>query len=220
MILNVIVPVKSFSEAKSRLAEILTLSQRIELSRSLLQNTIKVLQEVTIPIRNLVVSRDPEAITMADKAGFFSINENRHSNLNSAIRLAASVPELDYSTGVLILPADLPLITHTDIEGIINESSESPVVVIVPDRWKKGTNCLLVNPADLIPFSFGDRSFIQHKHLARAAGVKIKVIQNAHMAIDLDTPEDLKFILDQDTSKSKFHQFLEQFITEKRGEYV
>jgi 2-phospho-L-lactate guanylyltransferase (CobY/MobA/RfbA family) len=48
--LNVIVPVKSFSEAKSRLAEVLTQSQRIELSRILLQHTIKILQEVTIPI--------------------------------------------------------------------------------------------------------------------------------------------------------------------------
>jgi 2-phospho-L-lactate guanylyltransferase len=157
---------------------------------------------------------------MADKAGFFSINENRHSNLNSALRLAVSVPQLDYSTGILILPADLPLITHTDIEGIINESSGSPVVVIVPDRWKKGTNCLLVNPADLIPFSFGDRSFSQHKYLAKAAGVKLKVMHNAHMEIDLDTPEDFSYLFAHDTPDSSYHQILEQFITKKRGKYV
>lgn len=220
MTLNVIIPVKPFWEAKSRLAEVLSQSQRIELSRSLLQHTINVLQEVIIPIRPMVVSRDLEALSMADNAGFISVNENGHSNLNSALKLAALTPQIDNSGGILILPADLPLITHYDVEGIINESFTPPVVIIVPDRWKKGTNCLLINPADLIPFSFGTCSFIQHKRLARAADVNLKVVYNDHLAFDLDTPEDLSYLLTFDQPNSIYHQILELFMTEKRGEYV
>lgn len=212
MPLSVIIPVKSFSEAKSRLAEALTPDQRIELSRSLLQRTIKVLQDVTMSIRPLVVSRDLEALAMADSAGFISVNENGHPGLNSALDLAASNSQIDHSNGILILPADLPLITHDDVEGIIIESLAPPVVVIVPDRWKKGTNCLLINPHNLIPFSFGDHSFTKHKNLTKTAGVKLKVIQNDHMAIDLDTIDDLKYVLAQDQVNSHYNQFLEQFI--------
>lgn len=220
MTLTVIVPVKPFSEAKSRLAEVFSQSQRIELSRSLLQHTINVLQEVTIPIRLMVVSRDLEALAMAEKAGFIIVNENGYSSLNSALKLAASTPHLGNSNGIVILPADLPLITHYDVEGVINESFAPPVVIIVPDRWKKGTNCLLINPADLIPFSFGTRSFIQHKKLAKAAGVNLKVIYNDHIAIDLDTPEDLSYLLTYNKPDSNYNQILEQLMTEKRGEYV
>jgi 2-phospho-L-lactate guanylyltransferase len=218
--INVIVPAKPFREAKTRLAEVLSQSQRIELSRSLLQRTINVLLNVTIPIRPMVVSRDHEALALAEKAGFISVNENGHSNLNSALEFASLISQLDNSDSILILPADLPLITHVDVEGVIHESIAPPVVIIVPDRWKKGTNCLLINPADLIPFSFGTHSFIQHKHLAKAAGVRLKVIHNVRMEIDLDTSEDLNFILAHDTPNSSYLQVLEQFMTEKRGEYV
>ena len=220
MTINVIIPVKPFGEAKSRLAEVLNQSQRIELSRSLLQHTINVLQEVTIPIRPIVVSRDLDALSLADIAGFISMNENGQSDLNSALGFASSISELDNSNSILILPADLPLITHYDVEGVINESFAPPVVIIVPDRWKKGTNCLVINPTDLIPFSFGTRSFIQHKKLAKAAGVNLKMIYNDHIAIDLDTPEDLSYLLTYNKPNSNYNQILEQLMTEKRGEYV
>jgi hypothetical protein len=48
----------------------------------------------------------------------------------------------------------------------------------------------------------------------------LKVIHNVHMEIDLDTSEDLNFILAHDTPNSSYLQVLEQFMTEKRGEYV
>jgi 2-phospho-L-lactate/phosphoenolpyruvate guanylyltransferase len=91
---------------------------------------------------------------------------------------------------VLIVPADLPLLTPADVRAFLQERTSPPMIVISPDRSQQGTNMLFITPADLFTFSFGQDSYATHTAQARAAGARVEVYENEHIAIDLDTKED------------------------------
>ena len=69
-----------------------------------------------------------------------------------------------------------------------------PVVVIAPDRHRKGTNALLVCPAGLIEYDFGPDSFERHCERARIAGARLEIFDLPSMALDVDLPEDLSMV--------------------------
>jgi 2-phospho-L-lactate/phosphoenolpyruvate guanylyltransferase len=101
-----------------------------------------------------------------------------------------------YATrGVLVLPADLPLMTPNDILALIERATQPPVVVIAPDRHKEGTNALLICPAGLIEYDFGVGSFQRHCKRARQAGARLEVVTLPSLGLDLDLPEDLEEVL-------------------------
>jgi 2-phospho-L-lactate guanylyltransferase len=104
-----------------------------------------------------------------------------------------------YTTnGVLILPADLPLISQEDIEKIITAANGGKrVVVITPDRHKNGTNALLVSPAGIIEYDYGENSFERHCENARKAGARLEVCELPSIELDLDLPEDLELVAEK-----------------------
>jgi 2-phospho-L-lactate guanylyltransferase (CobY/MobA/RfbA family) len=68
---------------------------------------------------------------------------------------------------------------------------EPPVVVAAPDRHRDGTNALLVCPAGLIEYEFGQGSFQRHCDRAIKAGARLEICEFPSLALDLDRPEDL-----------------------------
>jgi len=96
---------------------------------------------------------------------------------------------------VLVLPADLPLMTREDILALIERATEPPVVVIAPDRREEGTNALLICPAGLIEYDFGIGSFQRHCERARQANARLEVVTLPSLGLDLDLPEDLEEVL-------------------------
>jgi 2-phospho-L-lactate guanylyltransferase len=95
---------------------------------------------------------------------------------------------------VLVLPADLPLISSEDILTLIERAKDPPVVVIAPDRHEKGTNALLISPSGLIEYDFGENSFQRHCELVKKAGARLEIVDLPSLGLDLDVPEDLEII--------------------------
>ena len=62
----------------------------------------------------------------------------------------------------------------------------------MPDRHGTGTNALLMSPADAIAPGFGPGSCERHVDRARARDLEVDVEPVASLALDLDTPEDLR----------------------------
>jgi 2-phospho-L-lactate guanylyltransferase len=93
---------------------------------------------------------------------------------------------------VLIVPADLPLITPQDIRYMLEFANETPVVVVAPDTRRQGTNALLVCPSGLIEYDFGPGSFQRHCERARQAGARLEICELPSLALDMDLPEDLE----------------------------
>lgn len=194
MSLWAIVPVKPLRRGKSRLSEILSEDERSQLNHQLFVHTIQVLKKVDAISNILVVSRDSNVLTEARELDVRTVTENGTPELNNAL-LRASLFSKAFSTeGVLIVPADLPLLTPEDVDGFLAARTQPPMMVIAPDRRRGGTNMLLIDPADLITFSFGKDSFDLHCDLAKSKGADVIVYENERIGLDLDIPEDFDIL--------------------------
>ncbi len=85
--------------------------------------------------------------------------------------------------------------------ALIDKASKPPVVVIAPDRHCKGTNALLMVPAGLIEYDFGENSFQRHCERARQAGANLEIVELPSLGLDLDLPEDLEMVRKLDATK-------------------
>jgi 2-phospho-L-lactate guanylyltransferase len=192
-----IVPVKPLRRGKSRLAGVLTQDERANLNRYLLSHTLATLNAIDEIENILVVSRDPAALSLARDFGARTVQEKGAPHLNIALARATVVIKEYTSRGVLILPADLPLITPEDVRTMLGYAKNPPVVVIAPDRHKKGTNALVMCPVGIIKHDFGPNSFERHCELTRKVGARLEVIELPSFSLDVDLPEDLDFVSDE-----------------------
>ena len=197
MTLWAIVPVKPLRHGKSRLSGTLSEDERTQLNESLLEHTLETLANLKELEQVLVVSRDPHALALARKHGARTVREDGSPHLNTALTRATVVAKLHATRGVLILPADLPLLTRDDILALIERAMNPPVVVIAPDRHEKGTNALLMSPAGLIEYDFGEGSYQRHCKRAKKAGARLEIVKLPSLGLDLDLPEDLELIREQ-----------------------
>jgi 2-phospho-L-lactate guanylyltransferase len=194
MTLWAIVPVKPLRRGKSRLAGALSEDERAELNQMLLENTLKTFSDLKEVEEVLVISRDPHALTIARNHGARTVREDGQPELNTALKRATVVAQVYATRGVLVLPADLPLVSRDDILTLIGRAGEPPVVVIAPDRHGTGTNALLISPAGLIEYDFGENSFQRHCQRAKDAGARLEIVDLPTLGLDLDLPEDLELI--------------------------
>ena len=194
MTLWAIVPVKPLRRGKSRLAGILSEDERTALNQDLLERTLKTLAGLKELDQVLVVSRDPHALTIARNHGAKTVQEDGQPHLNTALTRATVVAQVHATQGVLVLPADLPLLSTDDVLALIDRAIKPPVVVIAPDRHGRGTNALLMVPAGLIEYDFGENSFERHCQRALQAGARLEVVELPSLGLDLDLPEDLEMV--------------------------
>jgi 2-phospho-L-lactate/phosphoenolpyruvate guanylyltransferase len=189
-----IVPVKPLRLGKSRLSGVLTDDERAVLNRKFLEQTLGILQKMPGVAQTLVVSRDPAALALAREYTARTVLEDGTPNLNSALTRATLLARNYATRGILVLPADLPLLAETDLDDLFGHVRRAPCVVISPDRHQDGTNALFMTPGGIISYSFGPGSFQRHCAAARSAGATLEIVENPHIGLDLDTPADLQLL--------------------------
>ena len=194
MALWAIVPVKPLRHGKSRLAEVLSQDERADLNQRLLVHTLDTLGIIPEIDQVLVVSRDPAALALARDHGARTVQENGINELNLALTRATVVARSYITGSVLILPADLPLLTPEDVRSMLDKAHNPPVVVVTPDRHRLGTNALLVSPVGLIEYEFGPGSFQRHCQRALEKGARLEICELPSLALDVDMPEDLAMV--------------------------
>ena len=198
-----IVPVKPLRLGKSRLSGVLSDGERAVLNRAFLEQTLLVLRQTPSVTQTLVISRDPAALAIAREAGARTILEDGNPSLNSALTRATILARNYATRGVLVLPADLPLITKDDLQMFFDHIFKPPCMVITPDRHENGTNALLMSPGGLVKYDFGPGSFARHCNLAQTVGARLEIVRNKNIELDLDTPDDLTLLRDLESSKLK-----------------
>ena len=186
-----IVPVKPFNRAKSRLSGELPPEDRELLAEGLLRRTIRLLHPLSMVQGILVISRDTKALSIARDLGAQTLQESGAPELNNALYRATHALRVWNADGVLVVPANLPLLMPEDVEAMIKLGRYPGTVVLAPDRHEHGTNLLLVRPPGAIPYSFGTDSFAVHQQHAAETGATIHIYRSERAALDLDTPDDL-----------------------------
>ncbi|MBA2782172.1 MAG: 2-phospho-L-lactate guanylyltransferase [Actinomycetota bacterium] len=184
-----VVPVKDLWGTKSRLAPVLDPGARAGLTLYMMGRVVRAILEAGI-VDVCVVSPDRMVLEEAKRRGATPlVQESRGLNpaLEEGRRRAL---ELGAST-LLVLPADLPLLDAEDVLAVLQEAGEGSSAVISPDGALSGTNALLIQPPDVLPFAFGADSFEAHLGAARRRGLAVRVCERPHVAFDLDTAGDL-----------------------------
>jgi len=100
--------------------------------------------------------------------------------------------EREGADAALVLAADVPLVTAVDLRRIVAAGRRSEVV-IVPDRRRSGTNALYLRPPNRLDPRFGPRSLAAHR---AAAGSDGRLLVFPRLALDIDTPADLRILRD------------------------
>ncbi len=137
-----------------------------------------------------VVSPDRIVLNEAEKRGAFPlVQESR--GLNPALEEGRRWAMERGASSILVLPADLPLLEAPDVRAVLECASEAPSAVLSPDGALAGTNALLVQPPDALPFAFGPGSYEAHLRAASERGLDVRVCERPHLAFDLDTAQDL-----------------------------
>lgn len=193
----VVIPVKRFSSAKSRLAGVLSEAERESLAQAMLNDVLRALSNANLVSGIVVVSHEVRARYAAERVGGLFVEE-RGAGLCDAIAQAGDWLSKHGQRDLLMIPGDVPLLSSIEIDRIIEHHHGNPAITLVSDREQNGTNALALTPHDAIPLLFGQNSFERHCAHARAAGIEPTVVATTGLALDIDNPIDLQTLLSFD----------------------
>jgi len=191
-----VVPVKPLRRGKSRLATVLNDEERYRLNCYLFTHTLKVLEQVPEVERILVVSRDTAALAVAREHGAHTLQEPSDSQLNLALKRTTVLLRTSAVSTVVILPADLPLLTVEDVQALLQALPDPQGLVLAPNVQETGTNGLAVRPPDIVEYRYGPNSFENHLAYAREARLPVAIVRRPGLQYDVDWPEDLHLVAD------------------------
>lgn len=185
-----VVPLKRLSEAKGRLADVLTPEERARLAREMLDQVLAaILASERIAIA-AVITPDPTLPLPHD----VTLLRQKGSGLNRILGQGRSWAIEEGADALLVIFADLPLLTSAELDEIVNAGNEPNTIVLAPDRHREGTNALLAHPPFLARFHFGTHSFVRHVEAASQAGAACITYTSPGTTLDIDTPDDLSLL--------------------------
>jgi 2-phospho-L-lactate guanylyltransferase len=111
--------------------------------------------------------------------------------LNEALNsLIAEEARRGWPLEILVVMADLALLTEKDVEGILNCEGD---VVLCPGRGG-GTNMILIR-SPKFRTCYQGLSFPRHLAFARETGLEVTIFESFRAGCDIDEPEDLGEVL-------------------------
>jgi 2-phospho-L-lactate guanylyltransferase len=201
MTLHAVVPLKELPLGKRRLAASLADAVRRRLILTMLADVVATLLRSPGIDRVSILTCDAQLVPQ----GCSHISDDA-GELNAALAVAAESSVEAGADGMLIVPADVPLIDRDDIAALLAARREHTLVA-APDEALCGTNALLLAPPGLIGTRFGPRSLAAHEAAARAAGAGFVLVQRPRLAFDVDEPGQLRRLTLECNSR---YAFLEQ----------
>jgi 2-phospho-L-lactate guanylyltransferase len=196
--MDIIVPVKKFSEAKTRLAGMLLPAERASLARQLVSAVIEQLARVRGIRRVILASSESSLARMAAPFGFEVLPDDPLSpGLNAAVDRAVKRSVAGGARDVGVVFADLPLFDAKEFEGILMQHLDgtSDRTTIVMDRLGTGTNVRLSRPGDLLPPLYGRNSAAEYQRAAALKATEVCLAKSVNLSHDVDHFADIQAVL-------------------------
>ena len=195
MKISAIIPVKTFSNAKSRL----------NLANDVKEHLCKIMfEEVlhTISIANsidsvIIVSKDQEVFDIAKKFNVIEIEDKTESGVNNAVSLADEYLNKNSFDASIVFPQDIPFIKTQDIDFLLQFQSSPNCTLIVPSRKFDGTNALMRMPTNLMKTHYDEDSYKIHLNVGREKTKNTSLVFVKRIMMDIDDDSDLKYCLHQ-----------------------
>jgi 2-phospho-L-lactate guanylyltransferase len=187
--IRAVIPFKK-ENAKSRLSEVLSETQRQEFALCMLFDVISALEKSGKFDEIDILNSSFSSIMNTE----FPLNINvllNEKSLNDALNEYLKKSAQHWDGTVLIIMADMPLVTEKQIIELINMTAD---IVIAPGSGG-GTNALLIRNPDKFHVDYYGTSFLDHLRIAEEAGLTVDVYDSFLVSTDMDEPDDLVELL-------------------------
>lgn len=191
----VIIPVKTFARAKSRL--VLPNNVKKELCGMMLQELLETLSKSNKITKVIMVTKDDTAKIIAKKFDIITITDDTEQGVNQAVSLADDYIRQNNISATIVLPQDIPFIKITDIDFLLKNQPPPNFVTIVPSRKFDGTNALFRMPHNIIKTHYDQDSYVSHMQTAKKHTKNASVLFVTRIMNDIDDIDDLKYALRQ-----------------------
>src|SRR6266540_890434 len=118
-----VVPIKDLSDAKQRLASVLTLAERDQLARAMLRDVLRALAAAELD-RIWVVTREPAVAAIARGLGAEPVIEAENRGHTAAVALAQAEAARRGARVFLTVPGDVPRVTAQELRRSEEHTSE------------------------------------------------------------------------------------------------
>lgn len=190
-----IIPVKTFSKAKSRLD--LSPQQVEELCKVMLEEILYTLSISPQIEKTIMITKEEKAMAIAEKYNTITIRDEGEESVNSAVALADKYLLENNFDASIVFPQDIPFIKTQDIDFMLNYKMHPNFAIIVPSRRFDGTNALARMPVDLMKTHYDEDSYKIHMNTAKEHTLNVAMVFVKRIMWDVDNNEDLKFLLEQ-----------------------
>jgi 2-phospho-L-lactate guanylyltransferase len=197
---TVVLPVKRFAQAKTRLlGGAIGPQERAALLRGMLADVLASIGRSEAVDRVVVVTGEGRAERIALDAARrirtpIEVLQDPHDRGHSeAATLGIVRAKALGAECVALLPGDCPLLDPAELDHALARMRPGHVAVL-PDHHGTGTNGLLMAPPDAIGPAFGPGSCERHLDRATRAGWNAAREEIPSLALDLDTPDDLELL--------------------------
>ncbi|MGI9015664.1 MAG: 2-phospho-L-lactate guanylyltransferase [Euzebya sp.] len=184
-----VIPLKAVGASKTRLSSVLSPADRALLLHRTFERVAQAVAAATSVRDCVVVVGDAQGRSWAQDLGLSVQTEPADSRgLNAALR---AVDQRLGARPTLVVPADLPLVTGSDLDAAV-AALPAPRAVVVARTSDGGTGALVRVPGGVIRPCFGPQSAQAHIDQAALHGVSCASVWIPGLALDLDQPADLE----------------------------
>jgi len=189
-----IIPVKTFTQAKTRLA--LSKIQKECLCKIMLEEVLRTISKSKSIDNIAIVSKDEDAMKLGKQFGALQIYDN-DQGVNTAISLADKyLSDKGYDCSV-IFPQDIPIMEPSDIDNLLSFLKSSSSVIIVPSLQFNGTNALVRCPANIMETQYDRGSYSYQLKAAKTVTQNVSIAFIRRIMLDIDDDSDLQYIIKQ-----------------------
>lgn len=181
-----VVPIRSFTDGKTRLASLLPAGQRAALLCHMASGVVRAADRLT----TVIVSSAAEVKDWASLGGLVCIDDP--GSLDAAAQAGMEWARAQGLRRVIVAHADLPF--ARSFRAVIDGFADEDVVLVRGNR-DRGTPVLAIPTNVTFRFAYGPGSFDRHLGEARHRTLPVRCVADAGLATDLDTPEDLRALV-------------------------
>ena len=189
-----IIPVKSFTKAKTRLS--ISSEKTVDICKIMLNEVLQTISSTNKIDNTIIVSRDESAFDIGKKFNVIQVFDESESGVNNAISLVDDyISDSEFDTSV-ILPQDIPFFNTVDLDNLFSFFQKNSVI-IVPSRHFNGTNALLRNPAKIMTTRYDEGTYKSHLDQAKSSNIDLSLLLIRRLMLDIDAKDDIEFAMKQ-----------------------
>ena len=188
-----IIPVKSFSKAKTRLT--ISPEKTANVCKLMLGEVLQTISTSKKIDNTIIVSHDQSAFDIGKKFSAIEVFDELESGVNNAITLADEyISDSEFSTSI-ILPQDIPFFNNSDLDNLFSFFQRKNSIIVVPSRQFNGTNSLIRNPSRVMTTRYDEGTYKSHLDEAKCNNVDFSLVLIRRLMLDIDSQNDIEFAM-------------------------